>query len=135
MHFLIFPFLIGLFGILAMKKTASFSTCCLPNFPCHLSKGHFSRAKNERFSRRKAPVFLPSNHNWSVFLLRKNGFAAGFLSGTHCGFTLILRLRTTTCHQYHRFHMCRVFNQNLRFTQLLLGVRITVCTMSKTKQF
>lgn len=70
-------------------------------------KTQFSEGKKRAFFSRKNPVFLPSNHNWSVFLLRKNGFAAGFLSGTHCGFTLILRLSTTTCHQYHRFHMAR----------------------------
>ena len=33
---------------------------------------------------------------------------------TSCGFTLISRLSTTTCHQYHRFHMARYVHFDVR---------------------
>ncbi|WP_205160132.1 hypothetical protein, partial [Anaerotignum lactatifermentans] len=88
------------------------------------SKGHFSVPKKRAFFPPKNPRFFVlkpqlvsifasqkrlrrriSFRYISLFLLRKNGFAAGFLSGTHCGFTLILRFFTPTCHQYHQFHM------------------------------
>lgn len=54
-------------------------------------KTQFSEGKKRAFFSRKNPVFLPSNHNWSVFLLRKNGFAAGLLSGTGLAFRILNR--------------------------------------------
>ena len=45
------------------KDSKVFFLAVFSKFPCHLSKGHFSRAKNGRFFRRKTPVFLPLNHN------------------------------------------------------------------------
>ncbi len=78
MHFLIFPFLIGLFGILAMKKTASFSTCCLPNFHVICPKGIFQRQKTGSFCTKKPPFFYLQTTTGQYFCFAKTASPPDF---------------------------------------------------------
>ena len=51
----------------------------------------FFRGKNRLILAQNPFIFTHTNHNYSVFLLRKNGFAAGLLSGT-CHTLFLLQL-------------------------------------------